>query len=620
MLPLSIILLASYLSNPAYSVAKLEGITIKGLPPVNGHIHVDQFGYLPDETKVAVISDPIKGYNAGDVFKPGFRYELRERQSGKVVFSGILKVWSQGKVHEDSGDRGWWFDFTSVKGPGEYYVYDKGNECRSPVVRIGPEVFNPVLKAVSRVFYYQRLGVPHEAKFAGDEWVSDAEFLQDKHARAVWAKNDSSLERDLAGGWMDAGDTDKYPPFNGEVIHPLLYAFSANPSAFGDANNIPESGNGLPDLLDEIKYQLDWLKKMQFSDGAVPVKMGNVDFNEAWPLSTDTRPRYYGPKDSGAAIYTAAIFAHAARVYSKFPAWTAFAEDLKQRALKGWSWFHSHPRTFNTDTGEIKSGIANRSNDEQDRMEVFAAIHLFALTGDSKYNQVVVSKAASTRQLNEYTWSAYETGVGESLSDYASLPGADAGLKAKIREQLRRSASDDHWAPAPEADLYRSYMVPSSYHWGSNMVKAAFGVAALIGSHQPGIDAATEARLRQRAADILHGFDGVNPFAATMLTNMKPYGAENSLMSIYHERYKFGTKWGYNPPPGYLVGGPNQSITGKSENGQPSIEWLKGQPRAKAYADTGKGWPESSWEFSEPAIYYQAMYLRLLAEFAKQLF
>jgi hypothetical protein len=344
--------------------------------------------------------------------------------------------------------------------------------------------------------------------------------------------------------------------------------------------------------------------------------MGDIDYNGKYPLSQDRRTRYYGPKDSGAAIYTAAIFAHASRVYAGFPAWQSFAKTLRQRAVLGWTWYQTHPRTFNSDTGEIKSGIANRSAEEQDRMEAYAAIHLFALTGDSVYQDAIRKKVGASRQLSEYVWSPYETGASEALVDYLTIPKADPEIVAKIRAQLAKSATSDQFAPRPEADLYRAWMVPTNYHWGSNTVRANWGVAALLAAKGGNVDAATQRRLRERAADMLHSFHGVNPLSVVYLTNMGKYGAANSLRSMYHARYGAGTPFETNPPPGYVVGGPNQSTTGKAGPGKPSIDWIKSQPRAKAYADFGVGWPESSWELSEPAIYYQAIYLRLLAEFA----
>jgi len=603
-------------SFPPYSVKPLTGITIAGLPEITSHICVDQFGYLSNGAKLAVISDPIKGYNAFDHYQPGPKLQLRDR-SGKTVLIGSATPWNGGVVHDDSGDRGWWFDFSTVSTPGEYYVFDPLNQKRSALFRIGPTVYEGVLRAATRMYYYQRIGMPIEAKYAQGPWVDDAAYLQDKNARFVDAKDSVAQERDLSGGWMDAGDTDKYPPFNGDVIHPLLYAYTSNPKAFTDDFGIPESGNGRPDFLDEIKYQIDWLVRMQFDDGSVPVKMGNIDYNGKYPLSLDARTRYYGPKDSGATIYTCANFAHAARVYGQFAIWKSYAADLRARAIKAWNWYHANPRTFKTDTGEIKSGIANRSAEEQDRMEAYAAIHLFALTGEAKYQQAIRDKVGTSRQLSEGIWSPYEAGASESLVDYMTVPNADPEIVGRIRTQLARSATNDHFAPPAEYDLYRAWMEPTNYHWGSSTVRASWGVVSLLAADHAGLDAATRERLHQRAADMLHSFHGVNPLSVVYLTNMGKYGAEHSLQSIYHARYGDGTPFSKNPPPGYVVGGPNQSFSGKAADGHPSVEWIKTQPRGKAYADFNLAWPESSWELSEPAIYYQAMYVRLLAPFVQ---
>jgi len=467
------------------------------------------------------------------------------------------------------------------------------------------------------MYYFQREGVPILVKYSKGPWADAATFLQDKHTRLVTKKNSVADERDMSGGWMDAGDTDKYPSNNSEVIHALLYAYTANPSAFKDDFGIPESGNGLPDLLDEVKYELDWLVRMQFPDGSVPVKMGNIDFNEKHPLSLDLRTRYYAPIDSGATIYTCSIFAHAARVYRQFPAWKTYASSLQKRATMAWDWFMSHPRTYKTDTGEEKSGIANRTDDEQDRLEAYSAIHLFALTGDQKYQDAILKKVGKSLQLSEGVWSPYEAGAAESLVDYLTIPHANPTVVARIRNQLAQSARSDHFAPPADSDLYRAWMQPYNYHWGSSFVRASWGVIALLAADHGGVDAATKLRLHERAADMLHSFHGVNPLSVVYLTNMRSYGAEHSLGHIYHAHYGDGTAFSQNPPPGYVVGGPNQSFSGKAAAGHASIDWIRTQPRGKAYADFNLAWPESSWELTEPAIYYQALYVRLLAPFVK---
>lgn len=592
---------------PEYAVPRLEGVTVPGLPAVTGRIAVDQFGYLPGSEKVAVISNPVRGYNASDKYRPGPELQVRRVSDGGVVLRGAPTPWRDGAVHDDSGDQGWWFDFSALRQPGRYYVYDPVSKLRSPCFSVGPDVYKNVLRAAVRMYYYQRLSWELKAPYAEAPWQLPSYMDQDRHARAVWAKDDPSTERDLSGGWMDAGDTDKYPPFNADTISSLLYAYRANPAAFGDDFGIPESGNGLPDLLDEVKYQLDWLAKMQAADGGIYVKMGSIDYSGA------AAKRYYGPEDTGATLASVLNYAHAARVYGRFPKWKPFADDLARRAVRGWAYARSHPRTYKSDTGEIKSGIANRGPEEQDRLEAIAAIQLFALTGKPAYNADVVRLARKTRQLSEGIWSPYEAGMGEALTDYLSLPGADADLCAAIRKQLRNSAANDRFAPPAEADLYRAWMNPEAYHWGSNTVRASFGFAALLAAQYGELATQDQDRLRQRAENMLHSFHGVNPLSAVLMSNMGSLGAELSMKHIWHERYGFGTPFASNPPPGYVVGGPNQSFGGQKGDKGGEVDWIKSQPRAKAYADFSEGWPKNSWELSEPAIYYQAAYIRLLA-------
>ncbi len=604
---------------PRYAVPRLAGVTIAGLPAVTGRITVDQFGYLPDEAKVAVISDPQKGFNAGDHYTPGRRLEVRRRADGVAVFKGAPTVWNKGAVDEDSGDRGWWFDFSAVRELGEYYLYDTATKLRSPVFRIGTDVYHRVLVAAMRTYFYQREAVPIQPPYAEAPWTFAPELLQDREARYVYAKDDPKSARDLSGGWMDAGDTDKYPTFNPGVIHPLLHAWRENREAFGDDFNIPESGNGLPDLLDEVKFQLEWLMKMQQPDGGVFVKMGFVSFARTYPLADDHRPRYYGPENSASSLAVAGMFAHAARVYGEFPQWKAFAGDLRARAIRAWDWAMTHPRDYKPDTGEIKSGLANRDEKDHDRLEFLGAFHLWALTGEAKYHDVVKRRAPETRQLAETPWSVYEAGSdGEALLDYLAQPGADPELVKRIREQLAKSAASDQFAPGPEADLYRAWYSPWTYHWGSVTPHAYAGVAALQAARGGGLDAAAQARLRQRALDVLHSFHGVNPLSMVYLTNMGKLGAERSASHIWNERFNFNTPFAANPPPGYLIGGPNQSYGGKNSDGEPdTVGWIKQQPRGKAYADFNEPWPISAWELTENAIYYQAAYIRLLSRFAR---
>lgn len=598
---------------PPGAVPGLSGVTVPGLPPVFGHIHVDQFGYLPGEQKVAVVSDPLRGFNAGDRYTPPARLEVRRASDNGVAYGGSPVLFENGGIDAVSGDRGWWFDFTAVNLPGRYFIFDPKSGMRSPVFGIGSDVYFSVLRAAVRVFFYQREATAHSAPCAEPPWQDNPSFLQDRDARAIGAPGDPTTARDLSGGWMDAGDTNKYPSFLGEVIHPLLYAWRANPGVFTDDFNIPESGNGLPDLLDEVKWELDWLMKMQDADGGVFIKMGMasnehgvVGRRAASPLSNEKRRRYYAPECSASTIVAAGVFAHAARVYSAFEPWKSFAGEMRVRAERAWRWYSTHPRSYDCDTHAIMSGMANLSPAEQDAAEAVAAMHLWVLTGQEEYHEAIRRKVGTMRQLADAVWSESKMGQAEVLFDYLAQPGADRGICERIAGAYKSSLDSPQFMPQDGSDeLYRAWVPNDSYHWGSNRTRAGYGLVALEGANA-GLAGSLGDHLRQRALNQLHALHGVNPLSLVYLTNMGRFGAELSAKRIYHEWF------GSAPPPGYLVGGPNHSYNG-------NLGWVRRQPPAKAYADVGVREATRCYELTEPAIYYQATYIRLLAAFTAPL-
>jgi endoglucanase len=297
------------------------------------HILVDQFGYRPGDAKVAVLSDPQSGFNAGESFAPGARYEVRRWADAVAVASGAPTAWNGGATEASSGDRGWWFDFSSVAAPGCYYVFDVEKNARSAPFVVGESVYREVLKAATRMFFYNRCGFAKRAPFAEACWTDDAAFLgpgQDKEARSVAARNDASTALDLSGGWFDAGDTNKYVTFASQPVHQLLTAYLNNPAIWTDDFNIPESGNGIPDVLDEVKWEIDWLRKMQIARGGVLQKLGTLQDSGVAPPSRDTLPRYYIPVCSSSTIAAAGMFAHASYVFSRFPALPNPGSIIKQ--------------------------------------------------------------------------------------------------------------------------------------------------------------------------------------------------------------------------------------------------------------------------------------------------
>ncbi|MBK1879724.1 glycoside hydrolase family 9 protein [Pelagicoccus mobilis] len=571
-------------------------------------IRVNQFGYQPEANKVAVIANPMSGYNQDSEFLPGETYQIRRSEDDSVAFEATIEIWQEGKVHEQSGDQGWWFDFSSLEEPGEYYVWDVQNEARSHLFEISETIYNQVLIAAVRTFFYQRLAFKKEAKFAGEDWADDPAFLQDSATRNVFDRENSATEKDLSGGWMDAGDYNKYVTFAEVPIHQLLNAYEERPSIWGDNYNIPESGNGIPDLLDEIHFEMLWLEKMQEDDGGVLLKMGDVDFNVASPPSTDARDRFYLPACSSSTISASGMYAHAAFVFKKVPQWAEMSARLESRAIDAWNWYHANPKETDCDTGIVKSGDADRPLYRQLESSILAAIYLHQLTGDQEYSDYIESNYLDLATFVSGTYSLYNAYASEALLNYAFSKYATPEFAAEIKRRRETYSNTDmvlSWQPG--ADLYRGYMPDDQYHWGSNIVRANLGNACTdfftfeLSPKQP------EA-LKLRAENMLHYFFGVNPMGIVYMTNMGSFGAEKSAMQIYHSWYSDGSAWDENPAPGFVPGGPNASYSG-------SIESLKEQPVQKSYLDFNDNWPKNSWEITEPAIYYQSSFIKFLSRF-----
>ena len=116
--------------------------------------------------KVAVIRDPVTGFDATESFEPGSVYALVDAMTGERVHMGSPEAWNNGAEDASSGDRVSWFDFSSVTAPSAYYVLDTENGVRSPVFFVAADVYREVLKHAVRTFFYQRAGQEKAAEFA----------------------------------------------------------------------------------------------------------------------------------------------------------------------------------------------------------------------------------------------------------------------------------------------------------------------------------------------------------------------------------------------------------------------------------------------------------------------
>jgi hypothetical protein len=612
-------------------------------PPVSKYIVVDQFGYLPDGEKIAVVRDPQTGFDASESFTPGAMYALVNAASGARVFMAAPTVWNAGATDSSSGDKAWWFTFTSVTTPGDYYVLDIDRNVRSYAFQIGDQVYRNVLKQAARTFFYQRAGQNKTATHAGAGWTDGASFmgaLQDPQCRLFSDKNNAATERDLRGGWYDAGDLNKYTSWTAGYVETLLRAYAETPTIWTDDYNIPESGNGIPDVLDEAKWGLDFLVRMQNTDGSVLSIVGEPS---ASPPSAATGPCLYGPVNTSATLATAAAFAAAARIL-KLPnnaTLNTAAADLLARAKNAWTWAVANPNVQfrNNDGASAGLGAGQQETDDYGRLayKLDAAAQLFAATGEATYKTFF---DGNYQMLHLFTYGNYvapwDVSGQDAALDYADAAGATAATVTAIRNAYLTGAksSGNLGAITGNRDPYLAFM--SDYVWGSNSTKSQVGnVFAAVVSHR--LEAASNAEVTRAASRYVHYIHGTNPLSIVYLTNMYAHGAENCANEIFHTWFSDGSAaWDragmstYGPPPGFLAGGPNpgydwdgccpSNCGGAANNAictSTPITPPKGQPAQKAYKDFNTGWPLNSWSVTEPSDGYQVAYIRLLAKFVR---
>ena len=617
-----------------------EGGLHPGAPPMSPFIVVDQFGYRPAAAKLAVARDPDQGFDAAEAFTPGATYALVVAGTGEEVASGTVEAWNGGAVDPTSGDRAWRYDFSAHADPGSYYVLDVENDVRSPVFRIADDVYAGVLRAAVRTFFYQRSGQEKAAAHAGDGWADGASHvgpLQDANCRRYDAPSDGNTERDLQGGWYDAGDYNKYTNWTARYVVALLRAYEEAPSALaGDDYDIPESGNGIPDILDEAKFGLDHLIRMQNSNGSV---LSIVGVDHASPPSAATGQSLYGTESTSATLSTAAAFALGAKVLGGVSGLGAYASDLESRAIQAWGWADANPAVlfYNNDGNHGTSGLGagQQETDDygRDTKKIEAAVYLFALTDQASYRQYV---DASYDAVHLMAWTyayPFEGDQQSMLLYYAALPGATASVADDIRSTYLSAmdGADNYAALDGDLDPYLAYV--ADYTWGSNSTKSHQGSMYfdLVTFAVPGADTAAAQAAAERYVHYLHG---LNPLGLVYLSNMADLGAERSVTQFYHGWFTHGSElWDsttestYGPAPGFLTGGPNPSYAvagccpdgcGSQENNDictsEDLEPPLNQPEQKSYKDFNTSWPLNSWEVTENSNGYQVAYIRLLSK------
>lgn len=607
---------------------------------VSDFIVVDQFGYLPDSRKVAVIRNPETGFDSEDSFTPGSSYALVNVSTGDTVYRAEAISWNDGATDESSGDQAFHFEFSQITETGTYFVLDEEQKRKSFDFVISPDVFGVVLKQAMRSFFYQRVGFAKEAPFADEGWEDGASHvgdLQDNNCRSWFDKLNPESEKDLSGGWYDAGDFNKYTSWTASYVVELLKAYLERPEAWGDDYNIPESGNGRPDILDEAIWGIDHLLRMQQANGSVLSIVGEAG---ASPPSKATGASYYGPPNTIATLSTSAAFAFASKVYRQIGL-SDYADTLVQRSLLAYDWADANPDSlFYNNNSEYNSsglGAGQQETDDYGRAmaRLAAACYLFEVSGDTEFRDYFDAHYTESQLLMWNFAYPFQAATQDLLLYYTTLENGTASVQDNIRSVYSKAvinSSHNLGAYMDDMDPYLAYM--KDYGWGSNGIKASQGnmnYNLISYGMADGIEETASA-----ASEVyIHYLHGVNPLNMVYLSNMYAFGAEKGVNEFYHTWFTNGSPlWDrvgvstYGPAPGFLTGGPNPSYnwdgccpsgcgsgTNNAKCMAESISPPLGQPNQKSYKDFNTSWPLNSWSVTENSCGYQTRYIRLLSKF-----
>ena len=549
-------------------------ITAAAIPTTT--IKVDQAGYLPSAPKIAfVVTDQTAN-----------EFLIRKVSDSSIVFRGVL---STPVIDTDSNDRVQLADFSELRNEGRFYLRSAG--CgKEWSFSINTSVYRRAFYLTMRSFYGQRCGTAVDL---------GPEFPNYKHSAchlngAYHPTSGKSGPRVSSKGWHDAGDYGRYVVNSGISTGELLWTWELFAKRIKNLSlDIPESTNSTPDILDEVRWNLDWMLTMQDEDGGVWHKQTSERFADfvmpeddklvSYVVGTGKEPF----KSSTATADFAAVMAIAARVYKPFDA--DYARKCLAAAEKAWTWLLKYPNVTFRNSGNVVTG-GYGDNDSRDEV-LWAAAELWRSTKQPDYEHYFLARYAEHLPSVSLGPPGWPRVAALALWTYILDDGSNKDAAAAIRQWSLRTA--DEIVDRTNKNGYRVSLTSRDYVWGSNGVVANYAVQLLIANLiKP------DRRYTDTALENLHYLLGRNTFSLSWVTQL----GENPFRHPHHRPSEADRN--AEPWPGLLSGGPNRSRQ------DPAMKNLANLPPAKMYMDDWE-----SYASNEIAINWNAPLVFLLAAF-----
>ncbi|MEW2375134.1 glycoside hydrolase family 9 protein [Micromonospora sp. NPDC047812] len=539
----------------------LDDVSLRGgdppepyVPDTGPRVRVNQVGYLPGGPKNATVVT-----SATDALP----WQLRSA-AGAVLASGST---TPRGVDAASGQNVQTLDFSSYRTPGAGLTLVVDGETSHPF-DISGTLYDRLRADSLQFFYAQRSGIAIDGDLIGAEYARPA-----GHLDVAPNKGDTSVpcqpgvcdySLDVRGGWYDAGDHGKYVVNGGIATYQLLNTFertrtaatAGHGAALGDSTlRVPERGNGVPDVLDEARWELEFLLRMQVPAGKPLAGMAHHKIHDRnWtglPLAPhdDPEQRELHPPSTAATLNLAAVAAQCARLFAPYDA--AFAKRCGTAARTAYAAAKANPTRYASPTDSTGGGAYDDTNVTDEFY--WAAVELYLSTGEQPYLADLTASPHHTGDVFDPRGFGWQGVAALGRLDLATVPnGLPAADLARVRASVT-AAADAHLAEAGR----QAYGLPmpgdaGSYFWGgnSNVINNAIVLATAF-------DLTRDAKYRDGAVQAMDYVLGRNALNISYVTGWGEHAAENQHSRIFGHQLDPDLP---KPPAGSLAGGPNAAL------------------------------------------------------------
>ncbi|MCW9706510.1 glycoside hydrolase family 9 protein [Fodinibius salsisoli] len=503
-------------------------------------IRLNQVGFYPDAPKKAVVE-----LDTATTF-----YVVNEN-TGERQFSAAL---GESRTSQYGGQVARSADFSMFSEPGSYRLFVPSIGYSHPF-DIRRNIFEEAAKAGLKGYYFQRASTDLPREFAG-KWYRNAGHQDDSvlvHESAATAERPTGTVISASKGWYDAGDYNKYIVNSGISMATLMSLYEEFPNQVRQIElNIPEQQNDIPDLLDEVRWNLQWMLAMQDPhDGGVYHKLTSAGFAGKVMPHQDRDKRYVVQKSTSAALNFAAVMAQASRVFGDYTnALPGLADSCLAAAREAWKWTQNHPNQIydqeklnqQFDPDITTGAYGDRNLEDEFR---WAAVELYVTTGNERYLEAVTTIPDHTLTLP--SWSQVGAlGYYTLLRFKERLNPPDDIMLSEIKGMVIDYA--DQLVNGGKRMTYQTVMgyKPEHFIWGSNSV-AGNQAILLIQAYQQ----TSNAKYWEAALSNLDYLLGRNATGYSFLTG---YGDRTPMYPHHRPSAADPIE---DPVPGLLVGGPN---------------------------------------------------------------